>query len=200
MIDPKTPEIELDYSTVVRISPKALVRRPHKPRGGWGVVIPIKGQQQSIDGMNPNEVFGKARNLIRLNGMRVNENNLWFNLNIQWLQKCLPKYREVPLDELLDGASGNELVNEDPHAIQKDTSWIPGYAEGIRTYLKSENYNWETFLGLLKQFQKLLDPVENPLLGSSSVYIAFTSQLERVKNSPIYGREEAEIWFKSLKL
>lgn len=206
VIDSSIPFAPLDYSVSVRTIEghnitEPLIRPPAKPSRGWSVELPIKGQLQKISGASAREVAYAATKLYKLNDLQIDNTSLWFNMNVQWLQRTNEKYHLVPFADLLKLAVPELVVNDDPHAIQKhDPSWVNAVMESIKIHLLANEYNWNEFLVILNRFQRYLNPAENPLLGDSKRYISFTLQLDRVKRNPIYTREAAEIWFDSVSL
>lgn len=205
VIDPTIPFTTFDYSVSKRsieghAITDSLIRIPAKPAKGWSVLLPLKGQLQKIHGQNPRDVAYNAKKLYELNGLQVDNTSLWFNLNVQWLQRTNEKYHIVSLSKLLEFASPEIVVNDDPHAIQKiSDSWIQTVAESIKIHLQAEDYKWDEFLQILNRFQRYLNPAENPLLGDSKRYISFTLRLDKVKRSPIYDREQAKKWFNEIQ-
>jgi len=206
VIDPSFEEAQLDYavtlSSVGGHSIQSALLRPNvKPAKGWAVTLPIKGQLQKINGVNARDVAYNATKLFALNGLHINKNALWFNLNLQWLQRTNPKYHLVTLDTLLETASPQLVTNEDPHAVQKiSDAWITTVVESIKIHLMAEEYKWDEFLVILNRFQRYLNPTENPLLGDAKRYTSFTLQLEKIKRNPIYDREKAKAWFSSVSI
>lgn len=206
VIDPSLEVAELEYSVSANsvaghAIASVLLKANVKPAKGWAVVLPIKGQLQKINGINPREVAYNALKLFSLNGLRVDKNVLWFNLNLQWLQRTNPKFHLVPLDQLLEISMPQLVINEDPHAVQKiSDAWITTVVESIKIHLMAEEYKWDEFLVILNRFQRYLNPTENPLLGDVKRYTSFTLQLEKVKRNPIYDREKAKEWFDTVNI
>jgi hypothetical protein len=85
----------------------SLITRPHTPRGGWSVHFYIFGQRTVVDGRNPREVFLKSKELLELNSFQYTDLEIWFNLNIQWLEKAVNKYQDIRLEEILSKAQPN---------------------------------------------------------------------------------------------
>lgn len=79
-----------------------LIPKPHTPRGGWGVTINVANQATELSGSTASVVVLKAKNLLTLNHIEFNEDNLWYNLNIQWVTRAIQKYQNVSLSSLLD--------------------------------------------------------------------------------------------------
>lgn len=206
VLDPSIPFAELDYTTTARTIREhslksSLIRIPNKPQRGWSVVLPLKGSPQKINGINPYDVAHNATQLFKLNGFYLDETVLWFNMNIQWLQRTHTKYHLVPLIELLELATPNSIENTDNHAMKKTSpeTWTDCFWVFIRTYVDSDTYQWEKFLGFLNEYQRMLNPAENALLGDSGWYVRFTLALDKLKNNPAFSADKAKLWLDSLK-
>lgn len=78
-----------------------LIPRPHKPRGGWKVKIYTFGHETVVSADNAQGVFSEVKRLLELNGFIQSDINIWYNLNIQWVEKAVEKYQNVMLDSLL---------------------------------------------------------------------------------------------------
>lgn len=172
------------------------MRIPNQPTRGWTVSLPLKGSYQTVTGSNPRQVAYNASELYKLNGFQVDKNSLWFNLNLQWLERTPKKYRLRDLSYLMALAQANNVVNEDMHALKKTSpeEWTPGFWQFIAAYLDSQTYKWEVFLGFLKQYQKMLNPNENALLGDSNWYLRFTLALDKIERNPAYDAQKAKDW------
>lgn len=202
IIDPDLPWAEFDYVPQKRIRKESLVKSPHRPRGGWAVVVPVRGSVQTVEGINANDVAHKVKKLFKLNNFNLDENALWFNLNIQWLQRTIPKYQLMSLEELLSYAEPQEIESQDKHSIQKvdPKTWTDSFFNFLRIYTDSETYSWDVFLSFLNQFQRMINPAENSLLGNSSYYLRFTISLDKIKNNPAYTGENAKTWLNGLQI
>jgi hypothetical protein len=86
---------------------RCMIPSPKKPIGGWNVVIYIQGQKISISGRTPVSVFTKVRDLFATNDVEHSEEDIWFNLNIQWVSNAVPKYQIIKLQDLLNKAIVN---------------------------------------------------------------------------------------------
>lgn len=79
-----------------------LITKPHTPRGGWSVVLWIHGQRTVINGLSARDVFYNTKKLLELNSFEYTDLEIWFNLNIQWLENAVNKYQNVVLESLLN--------------------------------------------------------------------------------------------------
>jgi hypothetical protein len=84
-----------------------LIPAPHTPRGGWGVVFYMHGQGTRVNGATAQLVFQRAYDFFVLNNTVVIPIDLWFNLNIQWVEQAIEKYQNVSLESLLELGSKN---------------------------------------------------------------------------------------------
>lgn len=165
-------------------------------------MVPLRGSLQSVDGINAADVVHKVKKLFKLNNYNIDENSLWFNLNIQWLQRTLPKYQVIPLAELLTYADPQEIESSDKHALRKvdPKTWIHSFLEFMKTYADSETYSWDVFLKFMNEFHRMLSPAENALLGSSTYYLRFTILLDTIKKNPAYQGEQARNWLNGIQI
>lgn len=202
IIDPELPWAEFDYLPQKRIKKESMVKLPHKPRGGWSVVVPIRGSTQTIVGTNAVDVAHQVKKLFKLNNYNIDERVMWFNLNVQWLQKTPAKYHVIPLEEYLTYAEAQEIESSDKHALKKvePSSWVGSFLDFVKVYADSETYSWETFLVFLNQFHRMLNPAENTLLGNAAWYLRFTISLDKIKKNPAYKGEQARNWLNGIQI
>ena len=80
---------------------RSLITRPHVPRGSWRVTFWVNGQEHNITAANPGMVFSKVKELFDLNAVPYTALNLWFNLNLQWLERAIEKYQNVTYNDLI---------------------------------------------------------------------------------------------------
>lgn len=202
VIDPELPWAEFHYNPQKRITKKSLVKSPGRPRGGWTVVVPVKGSLQSVEGVGPGDVAHKVKKLFKVNNHNVDENTLWYNLNVQWLERTADKYQVISLAELLSYSEPQEISSDDKHASQKvdPRTWAEGFFTFLKAYSDSDTYSWDVFVGFLNQFHKMLNPSENALLGNSNWYLRFTISLDKLKKNPAYQGEQARIWLNGIQI
>lgn len=80
---------------------RPLITRPHVPKRGWAVVFWINGQEHTLTGNDPVRIFAAAQSLFNLNSVPYTDLNLWFNLNLQWLERAIVKYQNVTYNDLI---------------------------------------------------------------------------------------------------
>ena len=80
---------------------KSLIARPHTPRGSWRVTFWVNGQEHNITAADPGRVYATVKNLFDLNAVPYTTLNLWFNLNLQWLERAIEKYQHVTYEDLI---------------------------------------------------------------------------------------------------
>ncbi len=80
---------------------RSLITRPHSPKRGWNVVFWINGQAHPIKGGSPAHIFKSTKTLFDLNAVPYTEVALWFNLNLQWLERAIEKYQNVKYSDLI---------------------------------------------------------------------------------------------------
>lgn len=99
-------KVEGRYGRLYPIN-SALIPVPHQPRGGWGAFFYLHGQPLRVEGKTASEVFQTAYKFFVLNEAVVAPMDLWYNLNIQWVEKAIEKYQHVSLESLLELGSTN---------------------------------------------------------------------------------------------
>lgn len=80
---------------------RPLITRPHSPKRGWNVVFHINGQEHVITDASPVKIFQKSKALFDLNAIPYTDLNLWFNLNLQWLERAIVKYQNITYTDLI---------------------------------------------------------------------------------------------------
>lgn len=200
------PEMSLEFTTRARslmgrdgatykIS-GSLVAVGHKPRGGWGVTLRVNGQSHAIVAESSREVFVKAQRLAELNNLYVSALNLWFNLNIQWLQRAVEKYQMVRLEDLLAVAIAEDDPPVGTHESPKwsPTAWLTTVWGTLGVYLAGDAYEYASFLSLLEIVEKMLNPAQSPTTGNSAFYQKFALRMFALKNDPVFTQYAARVW------
>lgn len=196
VIDPNIPFLEFPYIPNRKFQQESFVKIPNKPTKGWRAVVTIKGMNHTMNAENPRQVAYEITKLAKLNGFQVDKNQLWFNLNIQWLERTPDKYHLVGLAELLEAAQPQPVVSDDKHAIPRVSidTWNPGFWSFLKIYVESETYEWDVFRIFLNQYKRILNPSENALLGDSGWYRKFTIALGKLEKNPAFNAEQAKVW------
>jgi len=174
----------------------SVIAMGHKPRGGWGATLRINGQSHAILGETAREVFTKAKRLVELNDLRVSDLNLWFNLNIQWLQRATEKYQMVRLEDLLAAAIAEDEPELGTHETPKwsPSAWLGGVWDTLCIYLAGDTYEYQTFLSLLEVVKTMLDSVQSPVTGSAEAYQKFMLRMFSLKSDPVFTQHAARVW------
>jgi hypothetical protein len=71
------------------------------PRGGWKFLLYLRGYEIRIAKNRPYEVAAEVARLLALNEILYTPEQLWLNLNIQWVGRAVEKYQKVKLQDLL---------------------------------------------------------------------------------------------------
>ena len=174
-----------------------LVSAPHGPIGGWGVRLFINSQQAVIQGRSATEVYSAAALLLDTNGISFTPQDLWLNLNIQWLQNQVAKYRVVKLEELLSLAvpveySAPEGAHQNSRWLASD--WSPKAWGILELYLIEEPYNYARFINLVEELQALYNPSKCPTTGDGKLHIQLIHLVEKLRNFPAYTLPVAREW------
>ena len=176
---------------------ESVVKNPHGPSGGWSAVFFINSQRTTIPGRSPLEVFVNAAELFRLNNVPFTERDMWLNLNIQWLQKQVERYRIVQVEELF--ALSMPVTYEEPQGLHQvkrweTASWAPKAWGSLELYLVDDNYAYSRFIVLVEELQVLYNPSKSPSTGDSAKNIQLTFAVDKLKKNPLYLRDEARDW------
>jgi len=206
IIDLSAPEMDFDYTTrtksilgrdgaTYKIT-SSLVAVGHRPRGGWGVTVRINGQTHTVNADSPREAFTSVQRLAETNALRISVLNLWFNLNLQWLQRSVEKYQTVRFADLLAVAIASDEAQTGTNEIPKwsPTSWLGGVWGTLGTYLAGNSYDYSVFVSLLDVVETMLDTVQSPATGNAAFYQKFTLRLFALKNDPVFTQYAARVW------
>jgi hypothetical protein len=83
-----------------------LIPPMRQPRGGWFATFKIKGQNHRFVGHH-REIFLQVKRLFDLNEVPYTDLELWFNLNLQWLERAVERYQKVRYADLFALAAPN---------------------------------------------------------------------------------------------
>lgn len=173
-----------------------LIPAPHRPRGGWKLEFNINGQLASVNGQSAKASIILAEQLFKLNDVPYTPLNLWFNANIQWIERAVDKYQRVKLHNMLEVAEAHAHPDQGVHQKPQYavTEWgIPAFRM-LATYLTTDHYSYERFLSLVEEVRSWMNPSENVLMGNSGYYIKLTLRVVELKDIPLYKQEEARRW------
>ncbi len=204
LLDPD--ESGLDYTTSVSVVrgvdnkeysiQSCLVMSPHRPKRGWRLEFNINGQQASVTGNSGKEAVYQAEQLFKINNVPFTPLNLWFNANIQWIQRCFERNQRVKLSALLEVADAHAKPEQGLHEKPQypASEWASSALGVVALYLATENYEYGKFLYLIEELRSWMNPQENVLMGSSESYIKITLRVTDLKRVPLYKQEEARQW------
>lgn len=173
-----------------------LIPTHHRPKRGWKLNFNINGQAAVVNGNTPKEAVYQAEQLFKINNVPFTTLNLWFNANIQWLQRSVERNQRVRLSALMGIAEARSKpaqgLHEKPHYPVGE--WQNTAFSNIALYLATSEYSYQKFLGMLEDVRGWMNPSENVLMGSSGSYIKITLRLDGLKRIPLYTQEEARNW------
>jgi len=178
----------------------SVVKKIHSPTGGWGVNFFVNDIRVTFDGGDPLTIFNKVSENFRLNGVSYTDKDLWFNLNLQWLQRQPAKYRVVGYEEFLTLADSSDFTDPaDSHAkaLWHPEDWQETAFSFLALYLSSPDYRYPDFIVLVDHLLSMYNPTKSPLTGSSSKYISFMSTVKKLKDDPQYEVTGARQWLYS---
>lgn len=174
-----------------------VVESPHGPVGGWHVKLFINSQQTEVRGRTAREVFDAASLLLSMNDVLFTEPDLWLNLNIQWLQNQVAKYRIVEVSELLSLATPVEHpapTSSHQHSQWEEAEWSAKAWGILEMYLIEQPYTFARFVVLIGELQDLYNPSRSPSTGNGRQHIQLIHAVEKLKNFPAYELSAAREW------
>jgi hypothetical protein len=83
-----------------------LIPPMRQPRNGWSATFYIKGQKHTLHA-RPRDLFVQFKRLFDLNEVTYTDLELWFNLNLQWLEHSVERYQKVRYKDLFKLAIPN---------------------------------------------------------------------------------------------
>lgn len=175
----------------------SIVLKQHMPTGGWGVAFFVNDIQVRFEGGSSEAVFTKVAENFEMNSVPFTITDLWFNLNLQWLDRQPRKYRKVGYPEFLALADPEEFSEpQDSHA--KSTwhprDWQETAFDFLALYLAGQSYQYGVFIILVDHLLDMYNPTKSPLTGHSSKYVLFMSAVKKLKDSPLYEVGGARGW------
>jgi hypothetical protein len=175
-----------------------LIKAPGRPANGWRVSLAVKGQTISVDGKTPMDVYNNSVQMLRRNGMDVPADDIWLNLNIQWLARTPERYHLVPAGDLMliskVGLAGEVHASRRSY---KPSDWGRLAWGWLNLFLAREEFHYREFLVQLKYVLDLLNPDTNPEIGCAECYREFSIMVSKIQNKPGMTREEARQWLVS---
>jgi len=173
-----------------------LVPTPHRPHGGWKLKFQINGQGATVDGPSAKSAVMQAESLFRLNEIPYSLLDLWFNANIQWIERAVDRYQRVKVADLLLLADAHSPQPKGNHekALYPTEDWSAQAFNFLGLYLATSEYSYSKFLQMVEEIQSWMNPSENSLMGSSGYYIKITLRCADLRKIPLYKQDEARNW------
>lgn len=174
----------------------ALMIKPEgKPKGGWAVTLPVKGQAMEIPGRNPEETFRNARIIATRNSISISDDDLWLNLNIVWMLKTDARHHKVQQSDLMIAATAAPSAIHD-HRQRKylPQQWGAVAWKWLGLYLARDVYHFRDFLFQAEVVLDMLNPHSNPSLGCIDCYREFARHVEELKKNPGTDHFQARQW------
>lgn len=175
----------------------SVVKSMHPPIGGWGVRFFVNDIQVTFEGGDPKTIFTRVSENFKLNNVAYTEADLWFNLNIQWLERQPKKYRVVSYEDFLSLA--DSAAFSDPKDIHAKSVWHPEEWQNsafsfLALYLATDTYKYADFILLVNHLLSMYNPTRSTTTGSSSKYMTFTAIVKKLKDDPQYEVIGARHW------
>lgn len=197
-LDPEAMPITDRFGKVVDLT-QPVARRPHSPLGGWGVSFHVNSVKTDFSGSTPEAVYHEVVKVFDLNDVYYTSADLWFNLNIQWLQKVPTKYRRISITQLLAMALPvNHEASSDPHTKTRGFSIKEQLSSwsllGIYLQNPPSGYSFSRFITLAEVVRDLYNPQKSPFHNTSSAFQKVMLNIEALSKNPAYAVEEARRW------
>ncbi len=179
---------------------QALLRPYARPHAGWFVKFLIKGIPNKIKGASANDTFFNTKSILNLNNIEVSDNDLWVNLNLQWLERASEGDSLVFLADLYAISSSSSkilpAVNNEPIPMNYSPSMWGSIAwNWLGLYLASDVYLLDDFKFILKQVKELLDPNVNSSTGCEECFLECAKELSKLDYTGWpRTQEEARTW------
>lgn len=169
-----------------------LVARSRVPRSGWGVVFTINEQTVRVGGPTSASVYRSSKELFEKNDIVITEDELWLNLNIQWLERAVDKHQQVTLAELLRVSETVPEPEGAPASTMAPAVWMDRVWSIVELYLAQPQYDQAKFTDLLHLTRSLANPADNSnYTGNGNLYIILSFECSDIETNPIYGQMEA---------
>ncbi len=173
-----------------------LIRAPGRPSGGWRVVVPVNGQNVTVEGGSPVAVYNAVVALLKRNGKTIPPGDIWITLSIQWLSRTPEKYHIVPLSDLLLITAPGKLESPpDPRKRSyKPSDWGHLAWGWLNLFLAREGYHYREFLLQVNYVLDLLNPATNFEIGCAECFREFGMKVEELKKMPETNQAGARKW------
>jgi hypothetical protein len=193
MLIPRT-NLVMDLKSRLISIEQPLFNKFKRPTEGWRVRFTIKGMVHDITDSTALRVFNKAMQLFTLNEVEIEPATLWYNMNHQW-------YSRTRVGKLTNDGALNELAKvgakddrQDKLVYHHPKEWGAKGWQWLGLYLAKDDYIWKDFMRQCEEVLELLSPTKNAAIGCIDCYREFASHVARLKNSPIYDKEDARKW------
>lgn len=175
----------------------ALLLGSRRPSGGWAAKFRIKGIDHVLSGKSAGDVARKTMALHKSNGESLSWEDVWLNLNLQWIERTDHKYFSVSHATL----AGNILPEgEKPATLRREITpekWGSIAWKWLGLFLAQDNYSSGAFLGELEQVLLMLNPATNQTMGCSLCYADFAAEMGNLRLHPPDTRDTARKWLVS---
>lgn len=183
---------------LVRKLATPLVEVNNRGRGGWKVTLDVNGHRMDFDGDNPHTVANAVRKRFADNGIRIEDNDLWLNLNLQWAERAVAKRQMVTVANLMEVAAPSDAPRPERPANARQN--IPPKVWGrkgwgmLQMYLAKDTYDYGVLVMLATELSTWVDPVKSPSIGCAECHQHFQIALAELRKTPLYTQREGREW------
>ena len=157
-----------------------------KPLGhGWTVSVMLDGRGVRVSGRNAPSVVNSVIQLYKDNGIDPEYLTVWYNCNLNWVEKSQVRDRRCGYDDLLSLSEG-EVAEE----TYLPYFWYEKAFGFMGTFLAQENYSYANFMSLVGILKNML---RDNFTGCETCYDLLTDRLLEFER--LNTRKEARAWF-----
>lgn len=172
---------------------QSMVKLNHIPLG-WYVLIQINKITIRVDGLSPSEVVSKVVSLYKDNGVDIQPSTVWFNANLQWVERVGIRHQKATKDMLLSLLADSSPLKPEIIEPSIDSQGRKLWG-GLQAYLtiSSEGFRLSTFDNYLEMLTQVLADDKVGCEDCSKHFEVAKEQATSVKNL-----EDARLWLYSL--
>lgn len=127
-----------------------------KPPVGWGMTVMVAGHEHKVDGKTPHKVIDAVMSLYAINGIQIEDRDVWLNANIHWLSTMSIKHGLTTVADLLAISSDGE-PQEPELDVFPPQSWGGDAWRLVKTYIAADSFDSIEFFSLLNVLRSMLN-------------------------------------------